>query len=279
MDVTIIIALATMGGLGFIFAGGLAFADRKLRVEENPLIEKVNSVLPGANCGGCGRAGCYDFAVNVVEGKVAINGCPVGGADVAQAIGEIMGVEAGEMVKMVPRILCRGGNKEAIKKMVDYFGPQSCSAMHLVSGGDKLCYYGCLGGGDCVKACPFDALYMNENGLPEVIEDLCTGCGNCAKVCPRNIIEMHPIDRNVFVFCKNHDDPKTAKSVCNVACIGCGICARKSDGGIDMVNNLGVINYDKFDEAKIPFEKCSTGAIGFLHKPEVVSTGNDAQQN
>ncbi len=261
MDFTMIIALATMGGLGLIFAGALAVADKKLRVEENPLIGKVNEVLPGANCGGCGCAGCYDFAVRLVEGKASVTGCPVGGEDVAVQIAEILGIEAGAAVKMLPRILCHGGNSEAVRKMTDYYGPLSCSAMALVSGGNKLCFYGCLGGGDCVEACPFGAMVMNENGLPEVIEDLCTGCGMCVKACPRDIIEMHPADREVFVFCKNHDDPKTAKSVCTVACLGCGICSRKSDGGVEMVDYLGVINYDKLDPEKIPFEKCTTGAI------------------
>ena len=269
MEFTFVIAIATMGGLGLLLAGGLAFADRKLRVEENPLIGQINEILPNANCGGCGNAGCYDFAVKVVEGKALPTGCPVGGEDVAQAIASILGVEAGNSVKMVPRILCRGGNSEAVKKMADYYGPLSCKAMSIVSGGNKLCYYGCLGGGDCVEACPFGAMFMNENGIPEVVEELCTGCGICSKACPRNIIEMHPQDRNVFVFCKNQDDPKRAKEVCQVACIGCGICARKSDGGIEMVNNLGVINYEKFDESKIPFEKCSTGAIGKIINQEV----------
>ena len=261
MDFTFIIAIATMGGLGLIFAGGLAFADKKLRVEENPLIGQINEILPGANCGGCGNAGCYDFAVKLVEGKASVTGCPVGGEDTAQLIAEMMGVEAGSSVKMLPRILCRGGNSEAVKKNVEYYGPLSCSAMSIVAGGDKLCYYGCLGGGDCVTACPFNAMIINENGLPEVIEELCTGCGNCAKVCPRNVIEMHPADRNVFVFCKNHDDPKKSKEVCTVSCLGCGICARKSDGGVEMDNFLGVVHYDKLDESKIPFDKCTTGAI------------------
>ncbi|MGD8782177.1 MAG: RnfABCDGE type electron transport complex subunit B [Ignavibacteria bacterium] len=266
MDATLIIAIATMGGLGFIFAGGLAIADRKLRVEENPLIGKINDALPGANCGACGKAGCYDFAVNVVENGAPVNGCPVGGEDTAKIIADIMGVDAGTSQKMVPRILCRGGNSEAVKKMADYYGPLSCSAMDIVSGGDKLCYYGCLGGGDCVEACPFNAMFMNSNGIPEVIEELCTGCGMCEKACPRNVIEMHPIDRNVFVFCRNHDDPKRSKEVCSVACLGCGICARKSDGGVEMDNFLGKINYDKLDEAKIPFDKCKTGAINRLIK-------------
>ena len=261
MELTFIIAIATLGGMGLLFAAGLAVADKKLRVEENPLIGRINEVLPGANCGGCGRAGCYDFATNVVEGKAPVNGCPVGGSDTAKLVAEIMGVEAGDSVKIVPRILCHGGNSEAVRKATTYYGPLSCKAMDLVSGGDKLCFYGCLGGGDCVEACPFDAMVMGDNGIPQVIEDLCTGCGMCVKACPRNIIEMHPIDRTVFVFCKNHDDPKTSKDVCAVACIGCGICARNSNGAVVMDNNLGIIDHSKMDPSLIPFDKCRTGAI------------------
>jgi Na+-translocating ferredoxin:NAD+ oxidoreductase RNF subunit RnfB len=265
MDITLIIAVATMGGLAFIFAGGLAFADKKLRVEENPLIAKVNDALPGANCGACGKAGCYDFATNLVEGKAEVTGCPVGGNETAKLLAEIMGVEANDTIKYYPRILCKGGISEAATKMTNYYGPLSCTSMDMVSGGDKLCFYGCLGGGDCVEACPFDALFMNEDGIPELIEANCTGCSMCVKACPRDIIEMHPADRNVFVFCKNHDNPKQSKNVCSVACMGCGICARPSDGGIVMENDLAVINYDKLDESKIPFDKCRTGALGHFH--------------
>ena len=261
MDATLLIAIATMGGLGFIFAGDLAIADKKLRVVEDPKIALVNDALPAANCGGCGYAGCYDFAVKVVAGEASVTGCPVGGDETAQQLADIMGVDAGSSVKMLPVILCRGGNSEGVKKMAEYYGPLSCSAMDIVSGGDKLCYHGCLAGGDCVEACPFDAMVMNDNGLPEVIEDLCTGCANCEKACPRDVIEMHPSDREVFVLCKSHDDPKKSKEVCSVSCMGCGICARKSDGGVEMDNFLAQINYDKLDVDKIPFEKCKTGAI------------------
>ena len=265
MDISLIIAIATMGGLAFIFAGGLAFADKKLRVEENPLIAKVNDALPGANCGACGKAGCYDFATNLVEGKAEVNGCPVGGNETARLLAEIMGVEANDTIKYYPRILCKGGISEAATKMTGYYGPLSCTSMDMVSGGDKLCFYGCLGGGDCVEACPFDALFMNDDGIPELIEANCTGCTMCVQACPRDIIEMHPADRNVFVFCKNHDNPKQSKNVCSVSCMGCGICARPSEGGIVMENDLAVINYDKLDESKIPFDKCRTGALGHLH--------------
>jgi Na+-translocating ferredoxin:NAD+ oxidoreductase subunit B len=154
------------GRTGILFAGALAIADKKLRVEENPLIGQINDALPGANCGACGKAGCYDFAVNVVDGSVSPNGCPVGGQDVANDIAALLGIEAGTAVKIVARVLCRGGNIEAARKMVEYRGPQSCSTMDLVSGGAKMCQYGCMGGGDCVDACTFNAIYLNNNGLP-----------------------------------------------------------------------------------------------------------------
>lgn len=274
MDVTLIIAVATMGGLAFIFAGGLAFADKKLRVEENPLIAKINDALPGANCGACSKAGCYDFATNIVDGKAEVTGCPVGGNETAKLLAEIMGVDASDTVKFYPRILCKGGVSEAVDKMTEYYGPLSCSAMDIVSGGDKLCFYGCLGAGECVEACPFDALFMNENGIPELIEANCTSCTMCVKACPRDIIEMHPADRNVFVFCKNHDNPKQSKNVCSVACMGCSICARPSEGGIEMDNDLAVINYDQVDFSKVPMEKCRTGALGKLSADEENETIN-----
>jgi Na+-translocating ferredoxin:NAD+ oxidoreductase subunit B len=276
MELTFWIAIATMGGLGFFFAGALALADKKLRVVENPLIGKVNDVLPNANCGACGNAGCYDFAVKVVNGKAALNGCPVGGQDLIDDISELIGIEGTTGIKQVARILCKGGNKEAATKESVYSGPQNCAVMALVSGGDKLCLYGCLGGEDCINACQFNAMYMDDNGLPVVIEELCTGCGLCVKACPRGIIEVHPIDREVFVFCKNLDDPKTARKVCSVSCIGCAICSRKSDGGVVMKDNLAIIDYSKFDLSKVPLEKCSTKAIGFIkvkkaeEKPELI---------
>ena len=274
MDLSLIIAITTMGSLGLILSGALAIADKKLRVEENPKIEKINEVLPNANCGACGNAGCYDFAMKVVEGKAAVNGCPVGGKDVVGEISAILGVEGDAAVKKIARILCRGGKKEAVLKEIKYLGPQNCAVQALVSGGEKLCAYGCLGGGDCVAVCQFDAMYMNENGLPVVIDELCTGCGLCEKACPRGVIEMHPENRKLFVFCKNQDDPRTSKKVCSVSCIACQICARKSDGGVVMENNLAIINYDKLDISKIPLDKCSTKAIDFIKVIQTISSEN-----
>ncbi|MDZ4159026.1 MAG: RnfABCDGE type electron transport complex subunit B [Anaerolineaceae bacterium] len=265
MDTTLI-AISTMGGLGLFFAVILAFADKKLRVEENPLVTQVYEALPNVNCGACGTAGCYDFAVHVVGGKRAPNGCPVGGAETAQQIASLLGVEAGKTEIRWAFVLCRGGEAEAAKKPVRYTGPTKCAPMALVAGGDKLCAFGCLGGGDCVVVCPVDAIYMNDNGLPVVIEERCTGCELCAKACPRNIIEIHPYDRPLMVYCKNLDDPRTARKICTAACIACGICARPSEGVIVVENNLArVTDFDKLNLDLIPVDKCPTKAIQ-IHK-------------
>lgn len=269
MSADLVIAIITMGGLGLLFSSILVFADKKLRVQENPLIGKIAELLPNANCGACGFAGCYDFSTKLVEGKAEISKCSVCDSDSVNEISELLGIEASMAEKKVAIILCRGDNDAAKSKNVFYIGPTNCSTLALM-GGLKLCQYGCLGGGDCVEACPFDAIYMVNNGLPIVIEELCTGCALCAKACPRNIIEIHPINRNVYVFCKSEDDPKMSKEFCKNACIGCGICARKSDGGIEMINYLAVINYDKLDVSKIPFDKCSTKALQIVDQKEKV---------
>jgi RnfABCDGE-type electron transport complex B subunit len=263
MDLNLIIAIVTMGGLGLFFSSILFLADKKLRVQENPMIGQIAELLPNANCGACGFAGCYDFATNIVEGKVDLSKCSVCDSGAREEIARLICIDPSQIEKKVARILCRGDNDAAKRKNINYIGPSSCSALALM-GGLKLCQYGCLSGGDCVEACQFDAIFMSDNGLPVVIEEACTGCGLCAKACPRNIIEIHPIERNVFVFCKSEDDPKTSKEFCKNACIGCGICARKSDGGIEMINYLAVIRYDKLDIFKIPFDKCSTKALQIL---------------
>ncbi|MCX7908780.1 MAG: RnfABCDGE type electron transport complex subunit B [Ignavibacteria bacterium] len=262
MESQLVLSILTMGGLGLFFSIFLAIANEKLRVEENPLISKINELLPGANCGGCGFAGCYDFATKVVEGKVKPTKCPVNDPENTNEIGKLLGIEVETTTKMVARVLCKGGNAEAVKKDTEYLGPRTCLAMHYLSGGEKLCFYGCLGGGDCVLACPFGGIVMNNNGLPVVIEELCTGCGMCVQACPRNVIELYPVDVDVLVLCKNLDDPKTSSQVCKVACNGCGVCARKLDGAVTILDNLARINIEKIKNLEtVPVEICKTGAL------------------
>ncbi len=254
---SLLIAVGSMGGLGLIFSAGLAIANKKLHVEENPKISEVNEVLPGANCGACGFPGCGAFAENVVNGNAKFNGCPVGGPDVADEVAKILGVESGASERMVAKVMCQGGNAETAKKAT-YDGVKTCTATTLMSNGEKFCEYGCFGYGECVDACQFDAMYMNDNGLPVVIEDKCVGCGECVKACPQGIMEMHKISHNVLLRCKNEDGLLFAKKACTRACIGCGICVREADEGkLVMSNNLAKINYENFgNDSKYPTEKC-----------------------
>jgi Na+-translocating ferredoxin:NAD+ oxidoreductase RNF subunit RnfB len=255
-----------MAALGILFASGLVFAYKKLRVEEDPKIEKVNEALPQSNCGACGFSGCRAFAEAVANGKAEPNGCPVGGEDVAFDIADILGVSAGKILKRVARLHCRGTNAAAPARGT-YVGVTTCAASHII-GGNKQCSYGCMGYGDCVLSCQFDALYMGEDGLPVVIAENCTACGKCVDACPRNLFELHPVDQNVLVFCRSLDGPKASRKLCKNACIACGICVRACPEAIVLENNLAVItDYKKIDPEKIPaIEKCPTDAIGRLIK-------------
>ncbi len=260
-----VVSMSSMGGLGALFAIGLAIADKKLHVDVDSRIELIAEELPGANCGGCGSPGCNAFAEAIVIGKTRITGCPVMTEEGVDEISRIMGVQVEAREKEIARVLCKGGNNETAKKG-EYLGIKSCIGAHLTFGGEKLCSYGCLGFGDCVISCPFDAIVMTDNGLPEINEETCTGCGNCEVACPRKIIEIHPQSRNLFVFCKSEDEAKYTKTVCIKACNGCKSCSKKvEEGQIEIKNNLAVINYDMYGTvSEVPTTKCQNKAIALL---------------
>lgn len=260
------IPIITMGILGLLFSIGLVFAYKELRVYEDPKIEKVVEILPQGNCGACGYSGCRAFAEAVVKGEASPDNCPVAGEDVVKKIAEILGIEAKEVIKKVARVHCRG-TPQAAKSRGTYLGIPTCAASHLI-GGNKQCSWGCLGLGDCARSCPFDAIYMNEENLPVIIEDKCTACGICVDVCPRNIIELQPISQKVIVFCHSQDRGPTARKACKNACIACGICVRACPEGIILENNLAkIVDYKKITPEKIlEIEKCPTGAIGCLEE-------------
>jgi len=278
MDVTaLVVSMSSMGGIGALFAIGLAFADKKLRVDEDPRIEQIVEELPGANCGGCGLPGCGAFAEAIVNASSPINACPVNTADGVEEIGLIMGIEVEAAEKTTARVLCKGGNYEAAVKG-EYLGIKTCMAGHLFYGADKLCQYGCLGFGDCVRSCPFDAMVMDDNGLPIVDDDKCTGCGNCEIACPRDIMEVHPLSHNIFIFCKSHDEAKFARTACIKACVGCKSCVKGvEEGQITMNDNLAVINYDKYGIVKeVPTTKCPNNSIDLIGAPALVKTPDEA---
>jgi RnfABCDGE-type electron transport complex B subunit len=266
--IDVIVPIMTMAALGFLFASGLSVAYKKLKVEEDPKIEAVADILPQANCGACGYSGCRAFAEAVVKRTTEPSGCPVGGEDTARLVADALGIETGKIIKKVARVLCRGTNSAAKDSGV-YLGIQTCQASHIV-GGNKECSYGCLGYADCVRACTFDALHMGPDSLPVVVEDKCTACGKCVDACPRNIIELAPLERNIYVYCRSLDRGPRARKVCKNACIACGICVRACPDAIVLEKNLAKILDDKkIPVEKIPdIEKCPTASIGRLHKDD-----------
>lgn len=263
MGTLIIISAISMGGLGAVLAVFLAFADKKFKVTEDPRIEAALALLPNSNCGGCGYPGCRMLAEALAKGGAPSNACVAGGNAVARMLAGFLGQEAKEHKRMLAKVLCKGGDREA-RKGARYVGDRSCTGANPVGGG-KACSYGCLGFGECVEACKFDAMAMDDNALPVVFYDKCVGCGACARACPRNIIEMHPEDHKLFVYCRSRDRGAVAKKVCDVACIACGLCVKDCSitGGIELKNNLATINYGLAPQNDESIKRCPTRCILF----------------
>ncbi|MBS4537182.1 Fe-S cluster domain-containing protein [Clostridium sp. D2Q-11] len=257
---SILLPVVSLGGLGLIFGSGLAVASRVFAVEVDPKVEKIRSALPGANCGACGYPGCDAFANGVVLGEAPANGCPVGGADTAERIGEIMGSEVGAVERKVARVICNGTTCNATEKF-EYNGIKDCKAAALVQGGSKSCQYGCLGLGTCYDVCPFDAITI-EDGIAHVDPDKCTACGNCLDACPKNVIEWAPYEQKVVVDCNSKEFGKDVKVKCTTGCIGCQICVKACPfDAMEFEDKLAKINYDKCTNCMVCAEKCPTNAI------------------
>lgn len=213
---SIVFPVLTIGGMGVLFGVGLGFAGVKFKVEQDPKIPEVREALPGANCGGCGYAGCDALAEAIVKGNAAVNACPVGGASVAEKVAAIMGVEAASGEKMAAFVKCSGDCEKAGNKF-KYEGIEDCKYESALNGGSKACSYGCLGDGNCVRVCQFGALSI-VNGVAVVNEDKCTSCGQCVAACPKHLIEIVPVKNKVRVHCSSHDMPKAVKEKCTIGC-------------------------------------------------------------
>ena len=258
-----IIALAAIGVLAAII---LYFVAQKFKVIEDPRIDIVTDLLPGANCGGCGYAGCRNFAETIVKaGSLEGLNCPVTGSAGMKLVAEAMGLAVAETAPMVAVVRCNGSFANAPAKVV-YDGASSCAFAHNLFSGGSGCQYGCLGLGDCVASCKFDAMYMDETtGLPVIIEEKCVACGACVKACPRVIIELRkvgPKSKRIYVECVNKEKGAVARKNCVVACIGCGKCVKTCPyDAIVMENNLAYINFDKCKLCRKCVEVCPTNAI------------------
>ncbi len=261
--------IAFLGGLSLVLAIVLVVANRKLSVYEDPRIEQVTDLLPGANCGACGMPGCRAFAEQVVAGKLQPGQCPVGGPETAITVADFLGIDAGSTERYVARLLCAGGCDVAVQ-IAEYDGYPSCRAAAAVTGGFKGCVFGCLGLADCEDVCDFDAITMMENGLPLVDAGACTACGDCVRICPKGLFELIPISQHLIVQCKSLLAGDEATELCAVACTGCGICAADApEGLIEIINNLAVIDPDKRQlETEIATYRCPTGAITWIDKQQ-----------
>lgn len=257
----ILITSLSLVGLGFILGLFLSFASKKFTVDIDPRVEKLIEALPGTNCGGCGFPSCASAAEAVTNGKGKDFVCVAGGQEVAVNVANIMGRNVVTKEREIAIVKCRGGSKEA-KNKYQYFGHKTCSSASKIHGGPKACSYGCIGFGDCVAACPFDAMYMNSNNIPEVIREKCTGCGKCVEACPKNIIELGSLKSNQVIWCNSNDKGAVVKDICDVGCIACNICVKNCPfEAITMDNFLAKINYDKCTNCGICVTKCPHGTI------------------
>ena len=265
----ILIAILALGGIGLVSAIILYFVASKFKVYEDPKIDEVEEVLPSANCGGCGFPGCRAFAeatAKKAKEEKSLEGlfCPVGGNEVMQKVGETLGLEIEAKDPMIAVVRCNGSRVNSPGK-VQYEGVSSCSFAHALYAGEGGCQFGCLGLGDCVDACEFDAIHMSEErGLPEV-NDKCTACGACVEACPRDIIELRkrgPKEKRIFVSCVNKEKGAVAIKNCSVACIGCGKCEKVCEfDAITITSFLSYINFDKCKLCRKCVEVCPTNSI------------------
>ncbi len=260
MDYGLILkAMGTMGGLALALGSFLFFASKKFHVETDPRVEKVLAFLPGLNCGACGYSGCEGAAEAIVKGAASIDACTVGGAETAERIANLLGVELEVKEPTKPFLKCGGGRKQVGSKY-EYDGVEDCAVAQSLAGGYLACTYGCLGFGNCEKVCPFDALHIVD-GLP-VFNENCVRCGLCAQACPRNLIVFIPERAGVANACNSKDKGKVVRKVCKVGCIACGACVKVCESGaIEIVDNLAIIDYEKCTNCQKCVEKCPTKCL------------------
>ncbi|MDR1894025.1 MAG: RnfABCDGE type electron transport complex subunit B [Spirochaetales bacterium] len=243
---TIFYSFLSIGFLGILLGVGLAAVARFLALKKDERVSQIEALLPGANCGSCGFAGCAAYADAIINAQADPALCTPGGRAVADRIGAFLGVSvnyAGE--RKIAQICCRGSRKASAVKY-RYQGLQDCNALKPIFNGDKVCSFGCLGLGSCQRVCPSGAIVRHQEGYLYVLRDLCIACGRCLKVCPVGVIRWVPYEADLFVACHSRDKGGEVRKYCEVGCIGCSICQKKSpQGGFVIENYLASIDYEQ----------------------------------
>ncbi len=262
---TTLLSAAILGGVSLTFALLIAIANKKLKVWEDPRVDGVTDMLPGSNCGACGAAGCRAFAEELIARQRQPAQCTQLGGDDVIEVANYLGVEAGEAVKRVARLLCAGGSNVTVQ-YAEYRGVQTCGAAAAVAAGGKGCAWACLGLADCERVCDYDAIFMNEHGLPVVIPERCTACGDCVEACPRDLFVVMPNEQSLIVQCRSLLEGDEAEALCKVACNGCGLCVTDAAPElIQIVDGLAVIDYERNQTADPKATaRCPTGAITWV---------------
>ncbi len=257
---SILIATVSVGVIGLVMGLLLITVDKKFKVEVDEKEAAVRSYLPGNNCGACGYAGCDAMAAAIAHKKAPVNGCPVGGDSVAEKIGQVMGVEAGETEKMVAFVKCAGDCTHVSLKS-NYIGISDCVAAAASELFPWSCDYGCLGFGTCAAACPFDAISV-QNGVAVVDRSKCRACSKCVSACPKHLIELLPDKAAYAVQCSNRDRGPAVKKACKAGCIGCKICEKQCEAdAIHVADNISHIDYEKCVGCGKCAEKCPVKVI------------------
>ena len=275
----ILTALLVLGVIALVAAAVLYVCSRRFAVSEDPRIGQVSALLPQANCGGCGFAGCSGMAAALVkaadDGSLDGLSCPVGGSEVMASIASVLGMKVEVGQKRVAVVRCQGDCSHR-KRLVEYDGLATCKAQNLCGMGETACGYGCLGCGDCAAACAFGGMTINaETGMPEVDTDICTACGACVKACPRNIIELRPCgpkNRRVYVACRSHDRGPAAVKACDLSCIGCGKCVKECQfEAVSIDNNVAYIDPEKCRLCRKCEKACPRHAIVSVNFPNALA--------